>query len=994
MSVDRTDLALSVHLLGPLRLRVGGAEVEVPGSRRRALLAVLALAGGRVVGAERLVDALWPDGPPDNAVQALYSHVSRLRGHLGSTADRLERSGGGYRLRLEPDELDVAMARRLVSEAHRDPDPRLRLQDALALWRGMALEEFRALPQLEVEAVALDELRMTLVDQLLEARLEAGDHHVTADAAAAAAAEPLRERTALALVRALATEGRTAEAMAAAHGFRRRLADETGLDAGPALRRLEQEVAAGEVTAGGTEHVAVQPLRTVAPPDGPMVGREPDRDEVLRLLGRNAIVTLAGPGGVGKTRLALDVAADPAVAADDEGRPRDVVVVDLSSVDRPERVCQAVASTLALRTPDDVGPEDVARALANRRLLLVLDNCEHLADACRGLVVAVRRVAAGVRVLATSRATLHVPGEYVVRLQPLALPRPGTDLASLHRQPAVGAFLEHARRLRPGFDLGEADATDVVEVLRRVDGLPLGIELAARQASLMPVHEVRARLDRALDLATGRRPGADGRQRTLRATIASSYLLLDEQEQALLRAVAPFPGGVDLRTVEALAGDAAGHDPLDLLHRLVDASLLVADADTGRYRLLATVRAFLLDELEERGERRAAETRFLERCLAMVTEVGSALVGPDEARADRRLRAELDNLRAARDVAQTHGRDDARVAITAALGDAATWRGLPELWAWALELAADPALGDRPDRAQLLGWAAEAARQFGQLDRATALADEAFVVAGPDPSPEQVGHAWAARGAVAHFRGDFRRGREGWSRAADCRPPVRSALLASAALAAAYGGEVAESRRLLDLAHAEAARAGSMSQAALAAYVEGELLATDQVAKAIPYYAQAIEAAGRAGAVFIEGVARVAAASAHARTGNAREAAREFVRVLDEWRRIGQSTQLWTTSRNAAVLLRNVGHPRVAALLVLTAEEQPGAAAVSPAIARRSGRAFVPVEELVDPAEVEELREEARRLGPSGVLDLARRHLVELAAAGADGARAAPPTPA
>ena len=250
---------------------------------------------------------------------------------------------------------------------------------------------------------------------------------------------------------------------------------------------------------------------------------------------------------------------------------------------------------------------------------------------------------------------------------------------------------------------------------------------------------------------------------------------------------------------------------------------------------------------------------------------------------------------------------------------------------------------------------------------------------GPDASPELVGHAWAARGAVAHFRGDFRAARDGWSRAAEHCPAIRAALLASAAMAAAYGGEVAESRRLLDLAHADAARSGGVSQAALAAYVEGELLATDSIEEAVPYYTQAIEAAGRAGAVFIEGVARVAAASAHARTGNVREAAAEFVRVLDEWRRTGQPTQLWTTSRNAAELLSKVGLPRVAALLVLTADEQPGAAAVSPAIARRTGRAFVPVEELVDAAEVEALREEAHRLGPSGVLDLGRGHLVELA---------------
>jgi predicted ATPase len=979
MSLDRTALALRVDLLGPLVLRVRGAAVDVPGTRRRALLAVLAMAGGRVVGTERLVATLWPDQPPDNAVQALYSHVSRLRGHLGPAAERLERGAGGYRLRLQPGDLDVEVVRRLVATARSAEDPVPCLRDALALWRGPALEEFRALPDLEVEATALEELRLTLVDDLLDARLRAGESAVTADAAAAASASPLRERTALLLVRALAAEGRPAEAMAAAQRYRRRLADETGLDAGPALRALEQQVAAGEVARSRAPLAAE--VRSVAPPDGPLVGRRHDREEVLRLLGLNATVTVAGPGGVGKTRLALDVAADPDAARTADGVPRDVVVVDLAAVDRPDRVCQAVASTLALRTPDHARPVDVARALADRRLLLVLDNCEHVTEACRALVVAVRTECPGVRVLATSRATLHVPGEYVVRLQPLPLPRPGSDLAALRRQPAVCAFLEHARRLRPGFELAEEDAPDLVEVLRHLDGLPLGIELAARQVAVMPLREVHARLDRALDLATGRRPGDDGRQRTLRATIGSSYRLLDDRERALLRAVAPFPGGVDLATVEALAGHDSGLDPVDVLHRLADASLLVADADSARYRLLSTVRAFLLDELAERGELHHAEARFLDLCLATVTEVGAALAGAEEPRADRRLRAELGNLRAARDVAAAHGRNDVRIGICAALEDTATWRGLPELWTWALELADDPRLEGRPDRALLVGWAAEGARLLGDLDRATALADEAIGLAGPHTPPGTVGHAWAARGAVAHFRGEFAAARDGWLRAADQRPAIRPALLASAALAAAYGGEDDEARRLLDRAHVEAARSGGVSQVALVAYVEGELLATDRIEEAVPCYLEAIAGAARSGAVFIEGIARVGLASARARQGDHAAAAAEFAALLEAWRKTGQTTQLWTTARNAAELLARAGRPRAAALLVATADEQPAAAAVSPSIARRSGRAYVPLEELVAAADVEALRREARRLGPAEVLDLGRSHLLQVAGA-------------
>ena len=225
--------------------------------------------------------------------------------------------------------------------------------------------------------------------------------------------------------------------------------------------------------------------------------------------------------------------------------------------------------------------------------------------------------------LATSRTVLHVPGEHVVRLQPLPVPREPADLDTLTRQPAVRAFLEHARRRRPAYELTAEDADDITDVLRRLDGLPLGIELAARQVALMPLADVRERLDRALDLAIA--PGAvdDDRQRTLRATIDSSYRLLPDHERWLLRAMAPFPGGVDLATVEALARGGVGEgDPLDVLHRLVDASLVVADPGAGRYRLLFTVRAFLLDELRAEDELEEAERRFLDRCLDIAEEVG------------------------------------------------------------------------------------------------------------------------------------------------------------------------------------------------------------------------------------------------------------------------------------------------------------------------------------------------------------------------------------
>lgn len=998
MTAERAAPALGVGVLGPLVLRVEGRPVEVPGSRRRALLALLALHAGRTVSTDRLVEWLWADDVPGNAAAALHSHLSRLRSHLGPLADRLQRHGSGYRLRLEPGELDVDRVRRLAAEAGAPGTGAARraqlYRTALGLWRGSALEEFRALPALEAESVGLDELHLRLVDELLEARLALGDGSVAVDATAAAAAAPLRERTTLLLVRALAAEGRSADAMAAAQGYRRRLVAETGLDPGPALAELEQTVAAGTLATHPEVPVAAQraTTRPVARPDGPLVGRGHDREELLRLLGTHAAVTVTGPGGVGKTRLALDLAADlsgaptsepsrvPAGSPDRPGVPAEVAVVELAAVDRVDRLCQAVASTLGLRASGDVGAEDVARALVGRSLLLLLDNCEHLVEGCRALVVTLRRHAPQVRVLATSRTTLNVPGEYVVRLQPLPVPWDTGDLEALRRQPGVRAFLEHARRRRPGFDLAASDADDVVEVLRRLDGLPLGIELAARQVAVMPLSAVRARLDRALDLATGRAGPDDERQRTLRATIDSSYRLLTEPDRRMLCAIAPFPGGVDLATVEALA-DALdlAEDPLDVLHRLVDASLLVVDAPAARYRLLFTVRAFLLDALEADGVLAAAEERFLDRTLAVAAEIEAAGAGPGEPEADRRLRVELDNLRAARDVAVHHRRHDVRVGITVALADIATMRDVRELWDWALELAADTTLGGHPSRPAVLGCAAEAARLLGDLDRAARLADEAVAVAGPDPDPFLVHRAYVALGSVAHFRGDFEAARAFWLRSGEGRPYPSGAWLGSAALAAAYGGDPSEARLLLDRAHESNAVSGCLSHGAFAAYVEGELRAAEgAVAQAVPFYESAIATARRSGGTFVEGVAAVALASARTRIGDTGGAADAFGRLLDSWWRSGHSTQLWTTARNAAALLAGAGRQRTAALLLVCADEQPGAAAVNATIARHSGRVFVPLHEVVDDHEREELQAEAHRLGPWAVLDLARRELEEL----------------
>ncbi len=968
--VDRDRLDLCVDVLGPLQLRVHGVPVEVPGVQRRALLTLLAVEGGRGVSTSRLVDTLWPDDPPENATQALYSHVSRLRGHLGEMSERLERRAGGYRLTLEPYELDADAVRRL---APADPAA------ALALWRGPALAEFETVPELAAVSAGLEELRLQLVDDLLDSRIAMGDADVVVAVAEASAASPLRERTLLLHVRALAAAGRTVEAMAAAQAFRARLADETGLDPSPALADLEQLVASGGVGPSLDQGPGRRMPARVARPDSPMVGRQHDREEVLRLLGVNGVVTVTGPGGVGKTRLALDVAADFTAS--------EVVLVPLGAVTRADRVAEAVASHLGLRLEGGARSEDVARALSDRELLLVLDNCEHLVESCRELVVALRRSAPGVRVLATSRSTLQVPGEYVVRLHPLPVPRETDDLDALRRQPGVRAFLEHARRRSAGFDLEPEDAVDLVEVLRRIDGLPLGIELAARQVAVMPLRAVRERLDRALDLATGRRGPEDARQGTLRASIASSYELLDEEARRLLRALSAFPGGVDLATVEVLADGES--DPLDLLHDLVDASLLVADAASGRYRVLFIVRAFLADVISALGEVDATQERFVRRCVAVAAEIREGCYTADEPAFDRRLRAELDNLRAARDLARERGDHDALVAITHSATWVGIWRDLREIWTWAIDLATDPALADRGDRVRTLCLAADAARLMGDFDGVRRYGEEAFALAGltGDATVGGVGEvdgdflarAHTAQASVLHFRGEFAAASALWEQGAERAVTESAANLASAALAATYGGDLTRARDLLDRSQRLMAGISSPSHHAYRTYVEGEWRAPTSIDEAIPCYCEAIELASRSGASFVEGVARVSLVAARRRNGDLAGAASGYADLLHQWRRTGHTTQLWTTARNAAELLAAAGHSEDGALLLAAAESAPGVAVIGPDIARYSHRVNIRLEDLADPERAGAVRAEAASLGHADVLDRAEAALREVA---------------
>ncbi|MGH2892633.1 MAG: BTAD domain-containing putative transcriptional regulator, partial [Solirubrobacteraceae bacterium] len=652
---------MRIAILGSLEVQSGGRRVVLSGARLRSLLARLAVDAGRPVTATSLAYAIWDAAPPRDELHALQSLVSRLRRVLGD-GDAILPSGDGYRLRIDPDDVDALRFERLAGEgrAHlRDGDPgraRHVLGEALGLWRDVPLTGLTA-PAFAPTTARLTDLRVAAVCDRVEADFALGHAaEVVGELEALAEEHPLHERLIAQLITALYAAGRQADALATYERVRSRLAEELGVIPSPALQKAHLAVlqgappaAAPALRTGTTAHLSARLTS--------FVGREHELERIAELLSAHRLVTLVGAGGAGKTRLAAEL-ADRWLG---QGRGG-VWVTALAPVADAAGIGPALQQTIGLRDPQlltrgtTIASNDavthVVEVLADRPALLVLDNCEHLIGPVAELAERLLGGCPRLRILTTSREPLAITGEMIAPVAPLALPQGDVSAQEALEVPAVRLFADRAAAASPGFAVDEHTVADVVEICRRVDGLPLAIELAAARLRSMTLQQLAARLDDRFRLLTGGSRTAMARQRTLRAVVDWSWDLLADPERRMLGRLAVFPGGANLESAETVCagGPVDGADVFDLLCALVDKSLLQIDDAAGggaRYRMLETIREYGLERAEEAGELGAIREAHARHFLALALQADPHLRGPDQVAWQQRLETEHANLLAA-----------------------------------------------------------------------------------------------------------------------------------------------------------------------------------------------------------------------------------------------------------------------------------------------------------------------------------------------------------
>ncbi|MFE0751786.1 BTAD domain-containing putative transcriptional regulator, partial [Gordonia sp. NPDC058843] len=923
---------VSLTLLGPVDTpgEAGVPRPQFGTPRLRCLLAALALRANAVADVGWLTEILWTDAPPATPEAALHNLVFRLRATLRQRQVdgrlRVVTTSPGYTLLVDRADVDTLLFDDTVARACAvaGAEPRLAvdlLDFAEKLWHGTPYGEFSDSSWAQTEVGALIERRVLGVETAADALIALGrpedayvrllpfvDEH------------PYREGLHLRIMRALWRMDRAAEALDAYQRLRRRLAEDLGTDPAHSVRELHARILDGEPSSR-TARVSPDPDapnrdRTAAASAGgaeaprnvsaSLIGRDTDLAELSAAVRAGGVFTVLGPGGVGKTALVRRHARSVT--------DRPVWFAELAAVGSSDGVVPVVASATRLSMRRDLPALDaLTDALTGRQGLLVLDNCEHVLSTAAEVVVALQDRCPTVTVLTTSRAPLGLAAEQIICLDPLAVPDVDATADDIESSDAVRLFCVRARARDPRFELDEGSASAVAEVCRRLDGLPLGVELAATKARAIPPAELVDRLHWRFRILRGSR-GVEPRHRSLHALVDWSYGLLSEPARGLFDVLSVFPSRFGLDDAEFLAeatGVLAREAVADAVAELVDASMVSIDA--GGYLLLETLRAFGTDSLTGRNALATARCAHTAWVADWLGPLGCEVYGRGHLDAARLVDERIDDVRQAIDHACVHDLDLADTILQGLIPYLELTMS-PEVTGWARMLVD----GHDPSSLGAAVWAVSAggARFDGDLPTARRCTRRGLA-ADPEPAVRVYLHMMLVevglfQGDLDAALGDARTFRELALRAA--MPGAAHMSDICALLIRAYQGEESHpAARALEIA---CLTAGEDVVAAWCRYVSGECLLDSDPARAQQLLDGAIESARRHGDRYLLGVAMASRASIEARSGDTERAARLYIDVLEHWRQTGNWTNQWVTVRSVVDVLVELGRSEPAALIL------------------------------------------------------------------------------
>ncbi|MGX7826554.1 ATP-binding protein [Actinokineospora sp. 24-640] len=907
------------RVLGSLELDGPAAAASLVKSERlRRLLGALLVRLGQTVSADRLVDAVWPDAQPHDSRAALYSLAYRLRRVVDAVPEvSLRTTPPGYTLSVPRHLVDALRFEDLVVSARRDTVPERAaglLDEALALWRGPAYAEFAEEEFARAEAARLAALHRSAVEQRAETALDLGRYDdAIARLEPILVEDPLDERPWRAMMIALQRLGRAAEALQTYRRFRSLSTSELGLEPSDHLKQLELAILRGDAADGlapPEDSLALNGVRPVANlPNTSFVGREHDLAAVEAMLGAAPVVTLVGPGGVGKTRLAIEIARRVETRF-----PDGVLVCELAAITEEDQLLDVLAAAVQV-VPDAGGQRErlVLEAMARRSGLLVLDNCEHVIDTAARVVDRLLTLRGDVQVLATSRERLGVGGEHVWPLDCLPVPEPG-ELAS----PSVTMFLDRARATNPRFH----GAPEVVaEICRKLEGLPLAIELAAARTNGIAIQEILDRLDDQPELLRSPRDTRPPRHQSLIAVIEWSYDLLDPVDQEVFDRLSVLPGDFGLDA--ALAVVDAAVSPENAVRAVVSLAerSLIRHFDVGgrsRYEMLDSLRRFGRDRLRDRGGLAAARAMHARWSVERAEALDPTTSGFE----DRWLELadpELRNFRAAQRFHIEHQDADGALRLTAALDCYAISSLRPEVYEWAQAALALPGAEAHPLAGTAHATLATGAWLGGDLRAARCRAERAVALVESTPgAPRRF--ALGAMAAVSTLEHDLAGGIRLYRRAvdaaltegADAHALLFGLLMGSLLVHTGQVGEMDD--RVPQLLH-RALSSPSPHLRALAHMLDAELVIANDPAQALRRYWLAVEAAERSGSLYLAYSASMSTALCEAAYGDAVRSAATYRQLLHRWKGRLNDIHVVRVLRGVAKLLVTAGAHRDAARL-------------------------------------------------------------------------------